>query len=302
MFGSYGKSGDVGVGVPFFDENGDGYATLGEAYIKGTFNNNTIILGRQSLDTPFADRDDIGVIPNTFEALTLISKEIENTTIFISHIQRWSGVDSPTPSSFSEVNGDKGVQIIGISYSGIEDMSFDGWFYYMADNVEMSYLEMSYEKDRGEFSYGAKIQYAYQNYENGDYSIIYGAIASLGIKSLGVVGSVAYNKIKGIPADNFWGGGAFFTNAEHNTLRDAGPDGNIILYSLEWDGASVGIDGLSAKANIDSHHGSAYRAREYDIGLKYRYDQKLNISAVYSNVEDRDASFQNLRVFVNYGF
>ena len=55
-------------GIPFFDENGKNYATLAEAYLKGEYNNTIFILGRQELETPFAQSDDICMIPNSFEA------------------------------------------------------------------------------------------------------------------------------------------------------------------------------------------------------------------------------------------
>ncbi len=64
----------------------------------------------------------------------------------------------------------------------------------------------------------------------------------------------------------------------------------------------VGADGLSIKINIDAHHGEGYYAREHDIGVDYQYNKDISLGAVYSNIDDRAESFQNLRVFFNYGF
>ena len=90
------------------------------------------------------------------------------------------------------------------------------------------------------------------------------------------------------------GGGPFFTNAEHYTLKEAGPDGNTILYTLEWDASVIRLlEGLSVT-------GKGKYASEYDIGVEYTYSDSIQISAIYSNIDDGEASFTNLRVFLNY--
>lgn len=48
--------------------NGSGYTVLGEAWLQAAFNKTAIKIGRQLINTPFADTDHIGMIPNTFEA------------------------------------------------------------------------------------------------------------------------------------------------------------------------------------------------------------------------------------------
>lgn len=286
-------------GVPFFDANNENYAILGEAYLKGTFSHTTLVLGRQSFDTPFADSDDIGIVPNTFEALTLVNKDLKDATIFISQVQKWSGVDSEAPSTFTDVNGNDGMQILGVTYEGADKTTLAGWFYNLNDDVKISYFEANYEDETDRFTYGTALQYAFQDYESGESSTVYGAAASLGVKKVGITTTIAYNTVDGIAADNFFGGGPFFTNAEHNTLREAGPDGNIILYTVEWDASVAGAEGLNFVANIDVHQDDS---REYDIGMEYAYGDTVNFSAVFSDVEKDEDAFKNLRVFVNYRF
>ena len=302
LHSSYGNGEEGFEGVPFFDENNEDYAIIAEAYLKGTFSNTTLIWGRQSFDTPFADSDDIGMVPNTFEAFTLINKDLKDTTIFISHIQKMSGVDSEAPSRFTPINGSDGVQVLGVTYEGINHASLAGWFYNISGEGTISYFEASYENETADYTYGGVAQYVLQAYDIGEDSTIYGVAASFGVKHIGLTTTISYNKTDGRAAENFFGGGPFVTNAEHNTLKEAGIDGNIILYTLEWDASVVGEEGLIVRANIDAHHGDHYRAREYDIGMEYAVNDAVNISAVYSNVDDRDDSFKNLRVFANYSF
>ena len=302
LFSSYGNGEEGFEGVPFFDENNKDYAIIGEAYLKGTFSNTTFIWGRQSFDTPFADSDDIGMVPNTFEAFTLINKDLKDTTIFISYIQKMSGIDSEAPSKFTSVNGSDGVQVLGVTYEGIEHTALTGWFYNISGEGSITYLEATYENETDEYTYGAVAQYILQDYDVGENSTIYGLAASFGMKNIGLTTTFSYNKTEGRAAENFFGGGPFVTNAEHNTLKEARQDGNIILYTLEWDVSVVGAEGLTLRANIDAHHGDQYRAREYDIGMEYAYSDSVNVLAIYSDIDDRDESFKNLRIFANYSF
>lgn len=299
LFTSNGNGKEGFEGVPFFDENNDNYAIMGEAYLKGIFSHTTLVMGRQSFDTPFADSDDIGMVPNTFEALTLVNNDLKDTTIFFSQVQRWSGVDSEVPSIFTEINGNDGMQIFGVTYEGVSKTVLSGWFYNLRDEVKISYFESNYENETDRFSYSAALQYAFQDYESGENSTVYGAAASLGVKKVGLTTTIAYNKTAGIAADNFFGGGPFFTNAEHNTLREAGPDGRVILYTFEWDASVTGAEGLHFTVNIDAHQDDS---SEYDLGMEYIYNDRMNFSAIYSDVEDGDNSFQNLRIFVNHSF
>ncbi len=302
LFTSLGNGKEGFEGIPFFDKNNENYALLGEAYLKGRFSDTTLVLGRQSFDTPFADSDDIGMVPNTFEALTLLNTSLKDTTIFLSQVEKWSGVDSESPGTFSELNGNDGMQILGITYDGVSKTTLSGWFYHLKDTVKISYLEANYEEANNRFTYGAAIQYAYQDYDSGESSSIYGVAASFGVKKIGLTATIAYNKVNGIAADNFFGGGPFFTNGEHNTLREEGPDGETILYTLLWDAAAIGAEGLNFIANIDAHTGKQNHAKEYDFGMSYEYSDSLNVSAIYSDVENGDLSFKNFRAFVNYCF
>lgn len=303
LYASFGNGEEGYEGVAFFDEDNDNYAILAEAYLKGTFSNTVFILGRQSFDTPFADRDDgLGMVPNTFEAYTLINQDLKDTTVFLSQMQKWSGVDSDAPGRFTELNGNKGMQVLGISYEGWDHTALSGWFYNVSDEVKISYLEADYGDETDQYTYGGLLQYAYQDYEDSESSRIYGAALFFGVKKIGLTTTIAYNKTNGAAADNFFGGGPFVTNAVHNTLREAGPDGNIILYTLEWDASVAGMEGLNFIANVDGHQEDLFFAKEYDVEIDYTYSNTLDFSAVYSDVNYEEADYRNLRIFANYSF
>ena len=291
-----------GATVPFFDVNNDSYALLGEAYIQGQWGNTTLKVGRQEIDTPFADTDDIGMVPNTFEAAVFSNTDIADTTIVLMQVQKMSGVDSEDAGEFNKLNGSDGVQIVGLTYEGITHTTLTGWFYNISGEGQISYFDASYEDETDAYSYGAVAQYVIQDYKHGEDSTIYGVAATLGIKYIGLTSTLAYNKTEGRAAENFFGGGPFLTNAEHNTLKEAGIDGNTLLLTLEWDATSAGLNGLNFVLNIDGHHGERKDAHEYDLGVAYAFNDHTQFSAVYSNVDDNEDSFKNLRLFINYTF
>ena len=75
-----------GEGIPFFDANNDSYTNLGEAYLIGKWVNIKLKIGRQEIDTPYLDTDDIAMVTNTYEAALFINKEIPNTTIKLANV------------------------------------------------------------------------------------------------------------------------------------------------------------------------------------------------------------------------
>ena len=292
-----------GVSIAFFDADDHSYSILGEAYLETIWGNNTLKIGRQTIDTPFADTDDIGMVPNTFEGIVLTNHTIQDTTLFFAQLQKYAGVDSSTPSHFTQLNKKSGMQVIGVTYEGLKNTTFSGWFYTMKNSVDIGYADISYKNKINYFNYTLMAQYTQQKYHDSSKSTIYGLAAALDLDTTGLSASIAYNNVKGRAAENFFGGGPFVTNAEHHTLKDALHDGDCILYGLEWDTSHIGVTGLILSAHIDRHsNGIHHDTREYDISASYDYSKTLNITAIYSDIDDVTEPFTNLRLFVNYSF
>ncbi len=143
---SFGSSDNRGL-VPFLGEVANSYIILGEAYLKVAFENTTLTLGRQEIETPFAQVDDIGMVPNTFESYVLENKDLPDTTLFIGQIQKMSGVDAKVIDQFTRVNGTNNMQVVGLTYEGIKDLNLNAWYYYLknADIDSIAYMEATYE-------------------------------------------------------------------------------------------------------------------------------------------------------------
>ncbi len=298
-----------GNGVPFFDANNDSYSILGEAYLQGQWGNTTLKIGRQEIDTPFADTDDIGMIPNTFEAGLLINKDIADTTIVLAQVQKMAGVDADKPSKFTKINGNNHVQVLGVTYEGIEGLALSGWYYNLKEYAvdKIGYIDANYEGSINGFTYGLGGQYASQNYsaDGAQKASIYGANVSAGMESVGLTIGVAYNKSADNSATNGFGGGPFFTSAEHLTLAEAGINGEALMLTAEWDASVVGANGLTLSAGkLTLEDANGVEGDELDIVASYAFNDDLSIDAIYSDIDDKinGDKFKNTRVFVNYTF
>lgn len=293
-------------GLTFFDSKHKAYSILGEAYLKGVLDNSILVIGRQVLDTPFADSDDIGMIPNLFEAYTFINSDIPNTTIIASWLNRGSGIDFDEPEKFSRLNGDHGVQTIGVEYEGLNNTTISGWFYNLKDEAKLSYIELGYSFNMSDLIFDLAGQYSVQNFENSEDTTIVGANISISDEARGFTFASSYNKSSDFTATNGFGGGPFFTNSEHLTLPDAGEGGEIVFYSLEWDLGSIGVDGLSlfvSKADLSDKDGN--EGDEVDFILHYDVDKRLSLDIIHSQIDNNNISgdkFDNTRAFINYTF
>jgi hypothetical protein len=295
-----------GAGMAFFDGSGNSYSILGESYLQGEWGNTTLKAGRQEIDTPFADTDDIGMIVNTFEAVTLVNTDIKDTTLVLAQVQKMAGVDAEVPGEFTKLNGDDGVQVFGATYEGIEGLSLSGWYYHANDLIKVPYLEATYEANLDEVTLGLGAQYAYMDWEADSTAKVVGASVSAEIHSTGLIVGAAYNKSSDGAADDLFGGGPFFTSSEHLTLPTAGNDGEAVMYTAEWDAGTIGVDGLTLGAGyLTLESSTGLESSELDIIASYAFNDALTLDLFYSDIDDKIESgdeLTNLRVFVNYAF
>ncbi len=293
-------------GLTFFDSKHKAYSILGEAYIKGVLGNSTLILGRQALDTPFADGDDVGMIPNLFEAYTFINSDIPNTTIIASWLSKGSGIDFDEPEKFARLNEDNGVQVIGVNYEAMNNTSLSSWFYNLKDEAKLSFIQLDYGFDMDNLVTNMALQYSIEDFENREDATIMGASLSVSDTQKGFTVIGAYNKSSDAEATNGFGGGPFFTNSEHLTLPDAGADGEILFYAIEWDLGFVGVDGLSIfVSKADLSDGEDHEGDEVDIVVHYDVNKRLSLDIIHSQIDNSDISgdkFDNTRAFINYTF
>ena len=289
-------------GVPFFDSQSQPYSILQEVYLKVDLQNTTFLAGRQMLETPFVDSDDIGMVPNAFEAYTLSNQDLKDTTLIYSYVRSMSGVDAEVVERFSKVNGNSGAHALGVLYEGFEDVSLSGWFYALPHFANLSYVDAVYTGVYGRFLYALSAQGAWQDFKEGESAKVIGFASTLGHEKSPFSLLFAYDKAFDAGAINGFGGGPFFANDEHMTLADVGKDGSIAVYGVSWDvreGLALTLTGAQLRDGV-GHTGS-----EVDVVASYEVGKKLKFDAIYSTLDNSKISgdkFDNLRIFANYNF
>jgi hypothetical protein len=283
------------TGELFDDENGDlfssengSYSILGEAYVQGVYGNTMLRIGRFELDTPHADTDDIRMVPNTFQGLLLTNSDIASTTLYLTHLNQWAGVDTDTPEQFQEMNGDDGITAVGAVYEGIDKLALQGWYYLGRDFANLLYLDAIYEADS--FTLGA--QFGSQSDETNDNSgpdgDVWGITGSYTLYDVSLI--AAYNDVSGTVSNGF-GGGPYFTSADDHTI-DGVEDQKATALGIEYGGIETLTVGL---LHVDFEAGED----ETDYYASYEINEQFGVELIYTDMHN-DGNF--VRLMANYGF
>ncbi len=305
----------------FFDANKDSFAYLGEAYIDYGYKNFDLRIGRQKIDTPLNDRDDIRMLPNTFEAIMAGYGGIDDTVLIAGYINRWAGYDSGDDiSKFKDVPGGvdangnekKGVYLAGVMNESIKNVALQAWYYGMDKVADVIYVDGIYgtEYDSG-LSVEAGLQYA--NYAEKSSSTVDGNIigGSLLIGYSGVSLSAAFNEAESSAGKSVilgFGGGPYFTSMEEMTV-DSINDASARVFGAEVDFSKL-VDGLSlayAYGRFDGDAGTT-KYEEDDLVLAYAWTDKSDFEISYADVRDKansgadDTGYDRVLMRVNYYF
>lgn len=294
--------------IPLRGESDNSYAIFGEAYLQGQFGKTVVKLGRQELNTPFADMDDIGMIPNTFEAATLVNKDIEDTEIFVGQINKMSGVDAEVVDKFTTINGSHNMQVFGLTYEGIDNLVLSAWYNRLKDAQVngISYLEANYENSFENYTYGIGVQYANQSYLADEDAEVLGLKVDAGFNSLGLLFSASYNEINDNAATSGFGGGPFFAAFQFLVIDNAGKDAMARTVGLEYDATTLGLKDLTlglGKMYIETENKT--KATEFDVLASYQVDDSLAVNMVYADLKAANVGVVNAKhfhVYLNYSF
>jgi len=308
----------------FFDETGKSFILLSHAYLNWKSCNTEIKLGRQSLDTPHADSDDIRMMPNYFEAYTITNTDIDNLTLTAGLIDKMAGWENSVNSAkFVDVGETLGVDqnIDGIyyasaSYEGIKDISLSLWYYHYSDIANVIYVEAGYTYNLSKnITFTLGLQYD-GSHETGIALLgkqdaqTYGISLESQFKNLGVTILAAYNQDSGDTGAMglSLGGGAFFTSMEDQTLDTLGTAGKAWIIGAGYDFGTLGIDNLTfgvAYGSFEADDISLYESKEIDAVLEYSWNEKISLTAAFASVDFKagtNQDYDQFRVIANYNF
>ena len=308
----------------FFDANGKSFVLLSKAFIEGEWGHTAIKAGRQTLDNPMIDSDDIRMVPNFFQAYTVTNTDITNLTLTAGFIDRMAGwensIDASKFVNIGEALGTQrtdGVYYAGIAYDDIQNLSLNLWYYHYDDIANVTYAEAGYNhihiNDTVDMTIGLQFAATRETgkkllgRKNGEsYGLSVEAAFSNGITLL-----TAYNGGFGETGavDISLGGGPFFTSMEDQTIDAIGGKGDAWMGAISYDFSRIDIKSLSGgfaygsfRSDRDIGH---YHATETDVIFNYMIHATLNITAALALVNhkgDGIDDLQQFRVIGNYDF
>jgi len=305
------------VNLDFFDENGKSYTYVGEAYIDYSANDFSLRVGRQLIDTPFADTDDIRMHPNTFEAAIATYSGIDKTTLLGGYVTRWAGYDSgDDKATFKKLdpNGN-GAVVLGAVNESIENLAVQGWYYGVDKIADMVYADATYTIPFSE-TMGLELrgQYAQFNEKSGstvDGSVYgFGAAFNAGALTVGA----AYNRGSnddGKMTPIGFGGGPYMTSMEEWTI-EAMSDVKAYQLNAELDLADAGLEGVTLTAlygNFKSDTDGT-KVTEFDLIASLELSESISGDISYAMIDDKnnnadggaDAGYDRFLVRLNYSF
>lgn len=315
----------------FFDTYGNSFVYLGEGYIDYSTDDVSVRIGRQMVDTPFMETDDVRFLPNSFEAAIVSYSGIQNTIMVAGYAQRWAGYDSPTGHNdslnefkkFGENHDSSGLYLVGITNESFEDFAVQGWLYKINQYSDIVYTDGRYTKTLGEnTTVELNAQYALFNEDKdtqGNETGIDGHVYGVGIQvnTAMVTLGAAYNRTSntnGKFISNGLGGGPYYTSMEEMTI-DGLEDAKAYQVSAEIDMTDAGIEGLSVAALYGDFRGRVQdldaKVTEFDVVAAYTLDENICADMSYAIINDKnknssdtgtDGGYNRFLVRLNYSF
>lgn len=287
------------------------YTTLGEAYINYKFNDINVRLGRQQLDTPLADSDDIRMIQNSFEAYTL-AYEDEDFHFLAGHISTWQGIDADLDRGWITA-GTNGSNFVGMAYSQMYEINV--WYYNITELTNAVYTDVgvNYFVNNG-FLIHAMAQFLNENELNqsGYDADIYGGMLEFAFDGLEL--KVAYNTTdtsKNRQTFSGTGGGTLYTSLDTMTLDDIAIDRRaqaiVSAISYNYDNLNL-FYAYGAFFGEENSDGIKAYIVEHNIGLEYNVNEKFILSAIYVVEEDRHSrvksenDWNRAQLMIHYNF
>jgi len=286
------NSGDDGaINDELFGETGH-YTLLAQAYVDYEYENFQLRIGRQLIDTPYAESDDIRMTPNTFEAL-IATYNYEDFTFWGGCFTRWQGPDAGS-YEFEDLTEDgDSVTLLATTYAD-DTIETSLWYYYAEHMAHIFYGDIASHSMLGEFKFTGALQVASQSEidDSGIDASLYGAKAE--VEYAGVTLGLAYNRLRVDATKEYFcgfGGGVGFINMFEMTagVFTAQQSASGYKATLRYDFEVLGADGLSITYDYGHFKGDReYEASEHNLILAYAPSKRWDIELLYDSIDDRE--------------
>jgi len=284
------------------------HTDMSEAFVNYRYEALNFRAGRQVLDTPLADSDNVRMIQNTFEAYVATYK-ISGLEFMAGNIQRWHGSGAGLELGWLETGTD-GTNFAGVAYA--DGVEFDVWYYNITDLAQVAYFDVGIEYNVNEtFLLHAMVQYLNES-ELGNSATaasIYGTLVELVAYDIGL--NIAVNKSEkrtGKESFSGFGGGTLFTNMDTMTIDAITLDREALSYILGVVYSYDDLEFLYAYGDFDGEsnsRGEKAHIVEQNIGIGYNFNEEFVVGAIYVTQDDKiDSlnSWSRFQVALNYNF
>jgi hypothetical protein len=299
----------------------DGYNVLGELYgdIRITDGLNAY-LGRKGYDTPFINRHDVRMTPNTFEAYTLKGtvgeKKYGQLDFGGGYFDKIKPMNENQFFSMAEQAGasvDRGVFVVGARYT-LDKLTIGAIEYFCEDVINIIYSEAKLEFAVGELRPHVAVQFIDQR-NVGDNALTNESFSAqqAGFKMELPLGpatlAAGYTQVFG-NADmrSPWGGYPGWTSVQ---VQDFDREGEGAFFARANYDFKALLDGLSCYAlavfGTDPDPGNEYRQNEYNFNVQWAPTdgllKNLSLRVRYAIVEQFGGDTENVsdfRVIADY--
>lgn len=280
------------------------YDLLAEVYVDYLMDDFQIRIGRQVIDTPYMDSDDIRMTPNTFEGL-MARYSHEELSIDAGYMTKWQGPDAGVYKFVDLVDGGDGIAMVGMRYES-GDIESNLWYYY-ADNIaNIVYADTKYSyklSDKTTLTSGAQVANQSELDDSGIDATLFGAMTELGYGDFML--GLAYNRLI-VDSDHEYfggfGGGVGFVNMFEMTagVFSFHQSATAWKLSLSYDLSNLGFDNLCISYDYGDYKGDVkHEASEHNLIVTYEPSDDWNIEITYDKIEDMDRDISSEHV--DYG-
>lgn len=312
-------------GTLLLEPGQQGYTVLGEAYAEiRVFDDLNIYVGRKGFDTPYINRNDARMTPNTFEAIVLQGKakledRDDGATLkygagYFSKIKERNSEDFVPMSVDAGASVDRGVFTAGTLYEK-GNFSIGAIDYYCADIINIGYAEAKLklvisDDIRPKFA----VQFTDQRSTGADLlqgdsfsAQQFGLKAELPVKQA-LFTTAFTHAAGGANLQSPWSGYPGYTSVQVQDFNRAGESAFLLRAGYEF----KDIKGLSAYAlavlGTNPQAAGQYRQNEYDLNLQWAPPEGvlkgLSVRVRYAVVNQFGGASDNLtdfRAIINYG-
>ncbi len=277
---------------------------------------------RQSFNLPYLNRNDGRMVPNTFEAYTLIKKPVNNWAFILSQVRKMKRRERDDFDSMSEAAGFKGTDepltMGAVRYDFSDDINIGATSQYAWEFMNTFYTEANAAwsfSDDWALRLGGQYtdQRSVGDEIGGDFdTFVYGGKVAASYRSATL--TLAFSSTDdGARIRNPFGGYPGYLSLMIKSFNRA--DEDAWLVGASYDFARIGVPGLSSFINYaqgstpDSGMNASPDQREFDITVDYRFQSDalsglwLRTRAAFVDQDNGVAGasdVDDIRVILNY--